>query len=185
MVTVSKALGSATVTAKAIGIKGDRAITVSYFPVDTNNSGSSNVNDLPPASGPCTSNGVQIALKPSYVFNNDAKKLTTANFYFSATYIGPNPGDPPCASPLPGVSGTVGPAAIEPASDSVGDNAQIPGNVYVGNITAVGLWHLVAYSPQVGVTVTCDRKFGNNGIVIMKVGSPDSVGPDGTPGMCF
>src|SRR5262249_54763075 len=87
MVTVSRALGSATVSAKAIGIKGDGTITVSYFPVDTNNSGSANVSDLAPASGPCKANGLQIALKPSYVFNNDAKKLTMGSFYFSATYV--------------------------------------------------------------------------------------------------
>jgi hypothetical protein len=54
---------------------------------------------------------------------------------------------------------------------------------YFGNIPARGIWKLIAYSPEVGVVVTCETAFGDNGLMTFYTKYPDSV-RNGMTGQC-
>ena len=161
------------VKAKATGPGGTSEIVVTF--VAYNNSGVSTTPPTPPANPtPCTQT---IALLPSYVFDNRSKKLTSASFYFSATYIGPavEDGNLVCApgSP-PGVSVFLGPFA--PLTPHLDTRLPTAGQAkYAGQIVRRGWWSLTAYSPEVGVFITCKRRFANNGIVQMSESDPTSI----------
>ena len=175
MFTVSQALGPVTVNATASYVRGNKLnIVVTYISVNGAKKGSSNADALPVATGNCGSGGPIITLLPSYHFDNSVLNLKKASFFFSATYLGPSPGDPPCIVPPGGVSGVIGPVDVLPSG------AEIPGYEYIGKILASGRWFLIAYSPEVGKTVTCERSFGNNGIVVFRTWDPISVN-----GMCY
>lgn len=162
--TVTQASGPVTLIAHATNSSGTTTVSVTYVAVDKSNHGSSDPGNLSPAPAICGNVG-QIGLTPSYEFNNESRKLTSASFYFSASYLGPNPDDPPCSSPPNGVSGVT----ADTLTVFGGDTSVPRSPNYLGNIPKVGRWSLTAYSPEVGIIVTCVKSFGNDGTMFGNV----------------
>jgi hypothetical protein len=189
MAEASNTRGAVTVVAEATGhnVASGRTektvVTAVYVPVESGNIGSADSVNLPPASGACGPSPGQIGLAPSYIFDNRTLRLKKVSFFFSAYYLGPNPDDPTCSTPPSGVSGTV---TADVGSPGAGNEKIPPGLVaiYVGNIPALGRWRLTAYSPEVGLTVSCARSFGNTGGNHGNV-SMNTNGVDFSPNTCY
>ena len=134
---------------------------------------------VPPRSNPPSCSD-KIWVSVLFDFDNSVLELGRVGFQFSGTYGGPNPGDP-CGDQAPAeFSIDLGPYTVHPAPDVAipldPSDPNAPAAHYVAAVKP-GLWHLTAWSPELGVTVVCDRRleFGISGQIIMHAQDPTST----------
>ena len=112
-----------------------------------------------------------------FVFDNSMDIVSKASFRFAGTYGGAN--GFACGDDSPAEFGIgLGPYDVQPVPEAgipIDPATDQPAAHYVAAVKP-GMWHFTAVSPELGVTVVCDRPldYAVSGQIIMRAQDPTS-----------